>query len=182
MDKFRRAKVFRRIGSSSFAVQVAASDKEEAALLPGIIQVHCSNVDWGYLGRCPVLLERRLCKMGTSASVFTDDASCGVIQFHEGVTIQLGSYDAKLKGFVHCRLKGHNASCKDAAEDARKNEICIVQGTQCKETPIKMKREDSGGCPGSMDELHTQTHEVPRKRRAFKWGSSAATQCPFSVE
>jgi hypothetical protein len=147
MEKFRRAKVFHCISCSSFAVQVAASD--EAALLPGIIQVHCSDVDWGYLGRCPVLLERRLCKLGTPASVFTD--KCGTILCHEGVTIQLGSYDAKLKGFVHCRLKvrDNNAS----GEATRRNEICIVQGSQVN----KRKREDREEVPDPRGELHN-TH------------------------
>jgi hypothetical protein len=118
--EFRRAKVFRRTGCSSFAVQLAdealppaSSEDGPPSFLPGIILVHCTEVDWGYLARRdPDLLEKRLCKMGTPASLFVAGAEdsfqsqgTSVILVGEGVSVALGRYDARLKGFVQCRLK-----------------------------------------------------------------------------
>jgi hypothetical protein len=134
---FRHAKVFRRIRCSSFAVQLLDGDK----FMPGIVQVHCNDVDWGHLFTED--LERRLCKMGTPASVFGEMQ--GVIECHEGVMVALGPYDAKMRGFVQCRLKVVPAM----EEQRRKGEICVV----CVPEVRKRKREEDVKC----------------RRRVFKW-------------
>ena len=43
---FQRARVLMKTGERSFAVQLAV-DKEGLKFLPGIIEIHCTKVDWG---------------------------------------------------------------------------------------------------------------------------------------
>ena len=104
---FRRAKIFRRTGRHSYAVQLEGC--------PGVVEVHCIEEDWG-----PAILEQaelwedRLCKIGTR-SMFAWDAkaermvptrAAQHVEMHEGVEIALGAYDPKRRAFVQCRLKG----------------------------------------------------------------------------
>jgi hypothetical protein len=121
--EYRRAKVFRRMGQSSFAVQLVdekrSSESSRLTYMPGIIHVHCSDVDWGHMikDKCTVELERRLARLGTmgmfspsdqmptSAADTLHQEMVRHVEVHEGVRISLGAYDAKLKAFVGCALK-----------------------------------------------------------------------------
>jgi len=208
--EFRRAKIFRRTGHSSFAVQLASSSQdgedEIPSFMPGIIHVHCRDVDWGYLGRDPDLLEKRLCMMGTPPSLFSnkDDAhhqeGAAVMLLNKGVSVALGSYDSRLKGFVGCRLKveerepcitkGEHTASESVA--IGKGEIAITNGEVLK----KRRQDDSssawepsaaGFTEGrgvqrssslsiSSSSGSSSSHSSPsnskrtRKRTPFRWG------------
>lgn len=159
---FHRAKIFRRIGSSSFAVQLLQQD--ETKFMPGIIQVHCSDVDWGYLGGdCDrqLQLERRLCKMGTAVGVFSGMDEHEGIHLHEGVRIALGPYDAKLRAFVQCRLRVVDSDEEKHELGALHHEVCVVSvPTTTEEGSDSLARE-------------SPPRKREKRRAAFKWVDSS---------
>jgi hypothetical protein len=105
---FKRAKVFRRTGKHSFAVQLEGC--------PGVVEVHCIEEDWGYMASTWTLaqdLEDRLCAIGTR-SMYAWDQKAGRmavveskrhLQWDEGVEVALGHYDVARRAFVQCRLR-----------------------------------------------------------------------------
>jgi hypothetical protein len=169
MPAYRRAKVFRRIGRSSFAVQltdesVPLCNNENGAMtvthMPGVVQVHCSDVDWGYMMHDDVALERRLTKLGTLAmfsaaeeySEFVDH-----ISVHEGVMIALGPYDPKIKAFVQCMLKVEGSGPAIDKKELGFNEICVLL-----RAPLPPP-------PSSQAQTTQQAAAKRRRSSGFKW-------------
>ncbi len=169
MSEYHRAKVFRRIGRSSFAVQlvdesVPSCNDENSAMtvthMPGVVQVHCSDVDWGYMMHDDVALERRLTKLGTMAMFSANEGSEFVdhISVHEGVKIALGPFDPKIKAFVQCMLRVEGSSGAD--EDKKElgfNEISVL----LRAPPL----------PPPQHAQKTQQQSAAKRRRGsgFKW-------------
>ena len=160
------------MGSSSFAVQLLS--EEEHAFMPGIIQVHCNEVDWGHLARrtcdSEIELERRLCKMGTSAGIFgsVDDSSAGVgvhIQAHEGVHIALGRYDPKLRAFVQCKMRVHDAEDDGGTGMKRGAELMHVQLGNS----LSFSGEQQQQAHSSNEDLGPANKQRPARRPVFKW-------------
>ncbi len=172
MSEYHRAKVFRRIGRSSFAVQlvdesVPSCNNENSAMtvthMPGVVQVHCSNVDWGYMMHDDVALERRLTKLGTMAMFSADEESEFVdhISVHEGVTIALGPYDPKIKAFVQCMLRVEGSGPDQGKKELGFNEICVLL-----RAPLPPP-------PSSQAQTTQQTAAKRRRRSGFKWAAIA---------
>lgn len=106
-SSFCKAKVFRRTGRHSYAVQLEGS--------PGVVHVHCVDEDWGHMTATMQRaedLEERLCAIGTR-SMFAWDAQAArmapvraqPLEPEEGVQIELGPYDPGRAAFVQCRLR-----------------------------------------------------------------------------
>ena len=91
--EFRRAKLFRRTGRASFAVQMLGA--------PGVIEIHCTEVDWGDGG---MVTEGRVDSLGTESSY----KQCGRfnhVAHFEGLEVKLGHYDPNFKAFVQCKMR-----------------------------------------------------------------------------
>jgi hypothetical protein len=168
MLAYHRAKVFRRMGRSSFAVQLAdesvppCNDDNGAMTvthMPGVVQVHCSDVDWGYMMHDDVALERRLTKLGTMAMFSADEESEFVdhISVHEGVTIALGPYDPKIKAFVQCMLRVEGSGPAIDKKELGFNEICVLL------------RAPPPPPPSSQAQTTQQAAAKRRRRSGFKW-------------
>ncbi len=114
---FCKARVFRRTDNRSYSVQLMAEER----VLPGVIEVHCADVDWlwntEHMDRQwqedrLFLLERRLQKLGTRQMFASGEGKgmplkCVVapIDFSEGVEVELGQYVPARAAFVQCRLR-----------------------------------------------------------------------------
>jgi hypothetical protein len=164
MSEYHKAKVFRCIGRSSFAVQLAddsvsSCDGNSAMTvthMPGVVQVHCSDVDWGYMMHDDVALERRLTKLGTVSMFGAAQESEFVdhISVHEGVTIALGPYDPNIKAFVQCMLRVEGNGPDKGKKELGFNEICVFLRA----------------LPPPPQQAQSQQAAAKRRRRSgFKW-------------
>lgn len=150
----------------------STSDNSRSKLVGGLIEVYCTDVDWGHLANShdqALQLEHRLCKLGTQHMLTAASASHGPITESEGVTISLGPYDAKLRAFVQCSLK-----------------ISLVEATKWKQyydeigqtkdgmtLDYSSSDEDAIIMNGSGVTTNTSSSKVsPVKRRSFKWWRS----------
>jgi hypothetical protein len=164
---FHPAKIFRRTGRASFAVQLFSEDHK--MYMPGMIEIHCREVDWGYLARGSdeeLNLERRLCKMGTLSSMIAGNKGLslsealrqGSICHSEGVTVSLGPYDPLRKAFVQCELKvseddGRDRGYRCDAEDF------LAECLEAKEIFNTGGASEGGNDPSGTAE----------KRKKFRW-------------
>lgn len=114
---FREARLFRRTGRFSYSVQLQGS--------PGVVEIHCTEVNWGHLDACEDSsrrLQDRLVYLGT-AGMFVPGArnECKYNPIGHGaerLLVEVGPYEPSLKAFVQCRMKvlvddSHNESEED---------------------------------------------------------------------
>lgn len=158
---YRRAKIFRRTGKRSFAVQLEG--------FPGVVEVHCTSEDWGYMARTwsdASELEDRMCTIGTPRMFVKDKRSGTVaakkekcarpIDFCEGVEIALGPYDPRRRAFVQCalRVSGDGACSVDDAAAADDGGLCAT------------KNEDEAGTSKAEKESPVP---IAKGRKLFRW-------------
>ena len=155
---FKRAKVFRRTGRCSFAVQLEGC--------PGVVEVHCIDQDWGHMAtgsrECVEDLEDRLCTIGTrNMFAWSSQAQRMVpsrarhIEWEEGVQVALGPYDVRRRAFVQCVLRVVEASAAvTTSPPLQAEESCGVDAT-----------EHAAGDKNPRDMI-----QEGGRRRAFKWG------------
>ncbi len=143
---FRPAKVFRRTGKHSYAVQLEGS--------PGVVEVHCVEEDWGALAStwtAAHALEDRLCVIGTrnmyncKSGKVKKEQQHKHVEWREGVVVELGSYDVRRRAFVQCRLRV-NGSAQDFL----------------KEEGMQEKTEEE-------ELVEAVEIATPPQRRVFKW-------------
>ena len=184
------ARIYRRTGRYSFAVQLVqlssspathatgcSSHHEEAILLPGLVEVHCCSVDWGYMAEDHARtkeLEQRLCKLGTLRGMMSarKDAesksslperkrgASGPIMETEGVTIRLGPFDAVMRAFVQCELRV-------CLEECAMWEPCVLRGGEEREEDEKGAVGGPGAGGGSSQGCEEKP--VRGRRRSFRW-------------
>lgn len=161
---FRPAKIFRRTGRHSYAVQLEGC--------PGVVEVHCVSEDWGYMTstwKRAEALEDRLCAIGTRR-MFCVDKKCGIvsldampIDFWEGVCILLGPYDAGRCAFVQCKLEVDSA-CLPPKPPEQTGEL---EGSKAARGAVAVHPAGMMFQPdGSSDHA---PREKKRRRRFYKW-------------
>ena len=141
---FQEAKLFRRTGQSSFAVQVRGC--------PGVVEIHCTSVDLGHLEEED---SKRIAELGR-------ELSPGFCHRHvrpaEGLEVELGPYSSKFKAFVQCKLRVVKRSGYEYSFSGSNSDEMVVKDSDSDSArrqqlpPVPKKRGD---------------------RRAFKWLSKS---------
>lgn len=155
--------MLRRTGRHSYAVQLHGC--------PGVVEIVCTQdkEDWGYMTdtwTAAHRLEDRLCKLGTRGMFAWDErakrmapsAAHPIVEFMEGVQVQLGPYDVRRRAFVQSQLKV--AAGEAAAADQ--------MGSSSGEGEQHGGGQDEEG-GGKEEEQRGATGEKKSRRRLFRW-------------